>query len=854
MRIYGFPEDAQVTFEDIVACVSEAEVERVVQALFGLIRDGKEFNEEFEIRPRNSGEVRVLWSIAQMSRDEHGNAQLVRGILQDITERRQAEKVLRESEKRFATLFHANPAAVAVTQLADNLLVDVNEAWLALTGYAREEAVGFASAALNLWVNPAQRESTIQMLNERGKMRLETQIRTKHGEVRDVLMSGEIVEVAGKRYLLTIAQDISDLKKAELQLRYQANLLANVSEAIIATDRKFTVTYWNAAAERIYGWTAAEVLGKHFLTFVQPQYPDESRRAVMRKIAANGFWEGELRHSRRDGAVFPVQVTISDVKGANGRVVGHVAVSRDISAHLRARDEKARLEDQLRQSQKVEAIGNLAGGVAHDFNNLTAIILGYGEMLLGQLRPEDPLHGSAEQIVAAGRRATTLIRQLLAFSRRQALLPEVFDLHELLLNFKVMLGRLIGEDVELDFELAADPGRIKADPGQIEQVVTNLAVNAHDAMPLGGKLTIETADVELDESPAADLADVVPGRYVLLSLTDTGCGMDKATMTKIFEPFFTTKPKGKGTGLGLATVYGIVKQSNGYIWAESESGVGTSFNILFPWTDEALPARKVEPGAKAPRGNGELILLVEDEVPLRELCSSILSRLGYRVVSAAHGPEALMLVREQEFEPDLVVTDVIMPGMSGAEMVERLLRDRPGLGVLYMSGYPDETIAPHGVLSPDTLLIQKPFTDFALATKVREALARKAVRKPGGVTTPRSSSRVLMIDDDEQYRELVQHFCTKHGHSFAGVDSAAAALSVLDGSAFDVLLVDLNIPGTSGVQILREIRAAGHAAPAIVLTGDVASADMNLLRSLGAVCALEKSSDPEPLLQAIGAA
>ncbi len=509
-----------------------------------------------------------------------------------------------------------------------------------------------------------------------------------------------------------------------------------------------------------------------------------------------------------------------------------------------AAEEKASLEDQLRQSQKLEAIGRLAGGVAHDFNNLTAIVLGYTEMLLGQLGPGDPLRKGAEQIMEAGRRSAALTRQLLAFSRRQTLRPEVLDINALLRNFEQMLGRLIGEDVTMDFRLASDLGRVKADPGQIEQVVTNLVVNARDAMPRGGRLRVETANDEFEEMNVSDHESVVSGRYVMLSVTDTGCGMDKPTMARLFEPFFTTKEKGKGTGLGLATAYGIVKQSGGHIWASSDPGKGTTFKIYLPRTDAEPEAKVVDADWEAPRGRGERILLVEDEASLRELCETVLSRLGYRVVAAGNGPEALLLVQEKGLEFDLVVTDVVMPGMSGAEMADRLRRDRPGLRVLYMSGFPDEAIAPYGVLDSGTPFIQKPFTERAIAAKVRDVLGGKAAAaRPGRC--------ILMIDDDEQFRDLVRHFCMKRGHVFAGVDSSAAALEALAGHTFDVLLVDMNMPGTSGGRVLEEIRAAGHAAPAIVLTGDVVSANMDALRPLGAVQVLEKSSRPEPLLQAI---
>ena len=589
------------------------------------------------------------------------------------------------------------------------------------------------------------------------------------------------------------------------------------------------------------GYSRAELIGKTSFEVPIWRYPS-SRETFVRKHAEKGHSEGfEAEFQRKDRSHFfgLISATTINLQGA-----AHIiSVTRDITERKRLAEEKERLEEQLRQSRKVEAIGRLAGGVAHDFNNLTAIVLGYGELLLGQLRPEDPSRKLVTQIVEAGRRSAAVTRQLLAFSRRQTLQPEVLDLNALLRNIEKMLGRLIGEDIHLEFRLAEDLGRIKADPGQIEQVVTNLVVNARDAMPLGGRLTLETADVELDETFALGPEHGVPGRYVMLTLTDTGGGMDKTTMSRLFEPFFTTKPKGKGTGLGLATAYGIVKQSGGHISADSEFGEGTTFRIYLPRTDEEPAAKAAEAFEELPRGSGERILLAEDETSLRELCETVLTRLGYRVSAAENSLEALRMVREQGLEPDLVLTDVIMPDMNGAELASRLRRDRPGLKVLFMSGYPDETIALHGVLDPGTPFLQKPFTEQALAVKVRKALMGKAAARPG--------RRVLMIDDDEQFRELVRHFCRKRGHLFTGAGDPPAALSALAGQTFDVVLVDVNIPGTSGERVLREIRAAGCVAPAIMLTGDVTSADMKVLSPLGAVRTLEKSSNAEPLLEAI---
>jgi len=392
----------------------------------------------------------------------------------------------------------------------------------------------------------------------------------------------------------------------------------------------------------------------------------------------------------------------------------------------RERRAKVEIEEQLRQSRKLESVGRLAGGLAHDFNNILSVILGFGENILNQLHHGDPLRGDVKEIVDAGKRAATLTRQLLAFSRRQPLQPEPLDLNGVVRNVEKMLRRLIGEDIDLELSLADGIGRVMADPGQIEQVVMNLAINARDAMPQGGRLTIETAMVELDEAYAGNHANVEPGRYVLLAVTDTGCGMDKETASQVFEPFFTTKETGKGTGLGLSTVYGIVKQSGGNIWVYSEPGQGTTFKVYLPFTDEIQePAEREIEAVPSARG-GEHILVVEDEPSLLRLMGSILSRLGYRVTLAPNGAEALALVQEEGVAPDLVITDVVMPNMNGKELVETLRNKQPHLKALYMSGYTDNVIVHHGVLEADAFFIQKPFTLRDIVDKVQQVLLGRA--------------------------------------------------------------------------------------------------------------------------------
>ena len=414
---------------------------------------------------------------------------------------------------------------------------------------------------------------------------------------------------------------------------------------------------------------------------------------------------------------------VEPLRDSDGQVSGAICMSLDIT-------DRKQLEEQLRQAQKMEAVGRLAGGIAHDFNNLLMVIQGYSDLLVERLPDGDPLRRNAEQIQMASQRASSLTRQLLAFSRKQMLAPKILNVRSVVAEMEKILRRLIGEDVQLETSSAPDLGLIKADRSQIEQVILNLAVNARDAMPQGGRLTIETANVELDASYSHPPAVLSPGRYVMLAVTDNGCGMDAETQAHVFEPFFTTKEKGKGTGLGLATVYGVVKQSGGYVWVYSEPGRGTSFKIYLPRIEEtAVPAgRDGKSETQIPERGSETILLVEDEKGVRELAREYLASSGYTVIEAEDGHTALELAAMHVGPIHLLLTDVVMPGISGRELAERVSQIRPGIKIIYMSGYTDQAVVHHGILRNDAVLLQKPFTLMTLAGKLREMLAVPTVQ------------------------------------------------------------------------------------------------------------------------------
>jgi two-component system cell cycle sensor histidine kinase/response regulator CckA len=528
---------------------------------------------------------------------------------------------------------------------------------------------------------------------------------------------GDVYRIGG------VALDITESREAQMALEEIAERLRKLTETsfdAIDITQDGIIQEANPGYLKMFGYESMdEVVGRPVTDFVG----GGSYHDVAMRLANNIEGTYELEGRRKDGKKLLLEATARThvIKGRTVRITA-----------LRDMTERRALEDQFRQAQKMEAVGRLAGGVAHDFNNLLTVILSYTDMLIEGVSPKDPRAEDLTEIRKATVAAASLTRQLLAFSRQQVIEPRLINLNDIVTSSEKMLRRLIGEDIEVQTTLSSTPLTVMIDPGQLEQVLMNLAVNARDAMPTGGKLTLETANLTLDAEYARDHWPVVPGNFAMLAMSDIGCGMDDQTRARIFEPFFTTKGAGEGTGLGLATVYGIVKQSNGFIWVYSEPGNGTSFKIYFPLLDQNTePFASIEQ-TEAPRGGTETILLAEDATSVRVAARQILERFGYTVFEAANGMEALTKAQNGA-RIDLLLTDVVMPEMSGRELVDRFALLRPNTKALFMSGYTDDAIIRHGVLRPGTAYLQKPFSPDTLGKKVREVLDSRTGPEPQSV-------------------------------------------------------------------------------------------------------------------------
>ncbi|MGA8892323.1 MAG: PAS domain S-box protein [Anaeromyxobacteraceae bacterium] len=675
---------------------------------------------------RLDGSKRVGQIVGSTFEDERGVA--IQVVLYDVTEQVEQEKELRDSEAMLRAVFEGASDGILIGDPATGALHSCNASFAAMTGYTQEEVAHLHVPDLHLPEDlPRVREIFADVTSGRRPDSGDMPVRRKDGTVFRADVGTGLVVIEGRTMLTGFFRDMTERRKAEAELRASEerfrDVVASADEYVFEMDATGRLSFISEAVEKILGYRPEEMIGRNSLEFMTPEEQKRSAAHLAERVARSeriAHLPQEAVH--RDGRTVRLDVSAVPVLAQGGALVGYRGAALDASLRHVAEEERAVLQAQLAQSQKLEGIGRLAGGIAHDFNNILSVILSCTGFVLEATKEDDPRREDLHEIEKGAHRAAALTRQLLAFSRRQVLQPVTLDLNQTLAEMEKMLRRIIGEDIDLVHVLAPDLGMVRADPGQVEQVIMNIAVNARDAMPEGGKLTIETADVDLDEEYAMRHPGSSPGPHVMLAITDSGQGMDGKTLARVFEPFFTTKGPGRGNGLGLSTVYGIVKQSGGSIYVYSEVGQGTTFKVYLPRDRSAgKPAVRV-PAVVTGAVQGETILVVEDDEVMRDVTRRILEGAGYVVLTAASGPEGLATCDGHAGAIDLLLTDVVMPQMNGRVLAERLVEKRPGTRVIYMSGYTDNAIVHHGVLARGTHFIGKPFSQADLLARVREVL------------------------------------------------------------------------------------------------------------------------------------
>ncbi len=724
VELTGYSREALVGM-NIDRLFSEEELRRA-PLRYDLLREGKNVITE-RVMTRADGQAVPIEMNSKMMPDGTYQA-----FVRDVSARVLVDKALRKSEERYRMLFNNGMDAAFLHAGPRNGLpgriVEVNDAACERLGYSRSELLRMNPLDIDAADTLPGVPRMMERLVRDGRADWEGVHLTKDGRRIPVEIRAQMFEIDGEPRVLSIARDLSERKRAAEAIRKSEQSYRQIfnatNDAIFVHDRDTgEVVDVNDAMLAMYGYTREEAIGldAQAASAGKPPYSREDAMCWVRKAAAEGPQVFEWYSRRKNGELFWTEVALRCANiGGQGRVL---AVVRDITERKRAEEERSRLEQQLRQAQKMQAIGQLAGGISHDFSNLLTIISGYAELALASVAPDHPAVRPLRQVMAAGERARDLTRQILAFGRRQSLMRRVINLSTELPAMEEMIRRLIGENIEVTTRMAPGLGNVMADASQIQQVLLNLAVNARDAMPEGGKLLIEASDIVLRESVAATPEDIRPGAYVLLTVSDTGCGMDQETLSRIFEPFFTTKPFGKGTGLGLATAFGIVRQHGGHICVCSEPGKGTTFRVYLPRVDAEPTARVTVASATSVSPTAsETILLVEDEVTLRELMLRVLGERGYRVLEARSPTEAQRLAAEHRGAIDLLLTDVVMPGMSGPELRERLASSQPCMKVLYVSGYADGAFGGIACGPRSGAFLAKPFRIQTLLEKVREAI------------------------------------------------------------------------------------------------------------------------------------
>jgi PAS domain S-box-containing protein len=637
----------------------------------------------------------------------------------EIFQRKKTEEALVDSEKRYRRLFESAKDGILILDADTGKIVDVNPFLSQLLGCRQDELLGKHLWELSPFVTIAASKDAFETLKHKEYIRYDhLPLETVDGRIVEVEFISNVYLVDHTKVIQCNIRDNTERRQADAERERLLSAIEQADEMIVITNPEGAIQYVNPAFERVTGYTRNEVIGQNPSILKSGKQCPDFYRNLWETLSGGNTFKGRMVNKRKDGTFFTEEATISPVRDPSGRIVNYVAVKHDITEHLR-------LAAQFQQAQKMESVGRLAGGVAHDYNNMLSVIIGYTELAMDKVDPSDPLHADLNEVFKAAKRSTEITRQLLAFARKQTISPKVIDVNETVEGMLKMLRRLIGEDIDLAWLPQDGLWPIKIDPAQVDQILANLCVNARDAIAGVGRITIETHTVTFDTAYCADHAGFVPGDFVLLSVSDDGCGMDKETLDSIFEPFFTTKDESLGTGLGLATVFGIVKQNNGFINVYSEPGKGTTFRIYFPRHVGKAEKIRVETVAEIPSSQGETVLLVEDEPAIIKMCQMMLERLGYQVLTTGNPSEALRLAGNHAGEIHLLITDVVMPEMNGRELADQLCTLFPDIKTLFMSGYTANVIAHRGVLEEGVNFIQKPFSIKDLSVKVRATLDQK---------------------------------------------------------------------------------------------------------------------------------
>ena len=638
-------------------------------------------------------------------------------------ERDRALKELRESEAKFRMTFDASPDAVNINRLEDGLYVDVNQGFTRLTGYTRDEIVGRTSLEVSIWDDPGLRKKLLRELSEKGFCdNLEGRFRCKGGNIKTALMSARVIPLQGVPHIISITRDITERKMAELERERLLTAIRHSGEMIVVTDPAGTIQFVNQAFGEITGYDPGEVIGRNPRILKSGRQDRTFYQRLWATISEGETFRGRMINKRKDGSLYTEEAVISPVHDNEGRIVNYVAVKRDITGQIKAEEELRRSEERLRQSQRMESIGTLAGGIAHDFNNILYPIIGHSEMLIEDLADNPQLQGRARAIMNSALRAAGLVKQILSFSRQQQKGKAPVRIQEVIHEVLLLIRHSIPAFIEIDLTIDDTCPAVMADAGQIHQVIMNLISNANLAMEgRPGKLVIGLNEIEIspDGPPEADLP---PGRYIDLFVSDTGAGMEEALINRIFDPFFTTRDVGKGTGLGLSVSYGIVKQHGGGIRVESWSGRGTVFHVYLPVTPDAIPApERITPVSDLKKG-AEQILFVDDTDYIIDLVEPMLNRLGYRVTSRRDGFDALETFRDDPDRFDLVITDMSMPNLTGVQLAAEIRKTRPGMPIIICTGFSEQMDDEKARALGINAFLMKPVARDQLAAVIRDVL------------------------------------------------------------------------------------------------------------------------------------